>query len=144
MLACGEWLEGNLLAPEAHRQYVFALPKLIRPFFRFHRRYLGEHCRLVAGFLRTGFKAMEPRGQPAFRIKARAPAAGCLGTADTESDRSTTPAGENSGKSSLAPAPPQAFHAPSKRPPLDLCDRTSYPSSPSRLAVQAQLVSSRV
>ena len=33
MLAYGEWLEDNVLAPAPHRQYVFALPKLIRPFF---------------------------------------------------------------------------------------------------------------
>jgi len=40
-LAYGDWLERNLLAPVPHRQYVFALPKLIRPFFRFRRPYLG-------------------------------------------------------------------------------------------------------
>ncbi len=47
-LDCGECLEDNVLAPVPHRQYVFALPKLIRPFFRHRRRYLGELCRLVA------------------------------------------------------------------------------------------------
>ncbi len=66
MLAYGEWLEDNLLAPVPHRQYVFALPKLIRPFFRYRRRYLGALCQLVAGLLKAGFKAMEPRGRPAF------------------------------------------------------------------------------
>ena len=66
MLAYGEWLEQNLLTPVPHRQYVFALPKLIRPFFRYRCRHLGELCRLGAGLLRTGFKAMDPRGQPAF------------------------------------------------------------------------------
>jgi hypothetical protein len=66
VLAYGEWLERNLLAPVPHRQHVFALPKLIRPFFRYRRRHLGELCQLVAGLLRIGFKAMEPRGQPAF------------------------------------------------------------------------------
>ena len=71
MLADGEWLEENLLAPVPHRQYVFALPKLIRSFFRFHRRHLGELCRLVAGLLRTGFKVMDPRGQPAFILYVR-------------------------------------------------------------------------
>ncbi len=66
MLSYGEWLEEKLLAPVPHRQYVFALPKLIRPFFRYRRRYLGQLCRLVAGLLKAGFKAMDPRGQPAF------------------------------------------------------------------------------
>ena len=66
MLAYGEWLEDNVLAPVPHRQYVFALPKLTRPFFRYRRRYLGELCRLVAGLLKAGFDALEPHGQPAF------------------------------------------------------------------------------
>ena len=66
MLAYGEWLEDNVLAPIPHRQYVFSLPKLLRPFFRYRRRYLGELCRLVAGLLKAGFDAVEPRGQPAF------------------------------------------------------------------------------
>ncbi len=34
LLAYGEWEEENLLAPVLHRQYVFALPKLLRPWFR--------------------------------------------------------------------------------------------------------------
>jgi hypothetical protein len=35
MFTYGEWLERNLLAPVPYRKYVFALPKLIRPFFRY-------------------------------------------------------------------------------------------------------------
>lgn len=66
MLAYGEWLEETLLIPVPHRQYVFTLPKLLRPFFRYRRRYLGQLCRLVAGLLKAGFRAMEPRGEPAF------------------------------------------------------------------------------
>ena len=66
MLAYGEWLEDNVLGPVPHRQYVFALPKLIRPFFRHRRRYLGNLCRLVAALLKAGFKVMAPHGQPAF------------------------------------------------------------------------------
>ena len=66
MLAYGDWLEENVLVPVPHRQYVFSLPKLTRPFFRYRRRYLGELCRLVAGLLKAGFNALEPHGQPAF------------------------------------------------------------------------------
>ena len=66
MLAYGEWLEDNVLAPVPHRQYVFSLPRLIRPFFRYRRRYLGELCRVVAALLKAGFKAMAPHRQPAF------------------------------------------------------------------------------
>ncbi|MGH8195389.1 MAG: transposase zinc-binding domain-containing protein [Woeseiaceae bacterium] len=64
MLGYGEWLEDSLLAPVPDRQYVFALPKLIRPFFRYRRRYLGALCRIVAGLLTTGFRTMDPRGRP--------------------------------------------------------------------------------
>jgi hypothetical protein len=66
LLCYGEWMEENLLAPVPHRQYVFALPKLLRPFFRYRRQYLGELCRLVADLLQIGFRAMAPHGQPAF------------------------------------------------------------------------------
>jgi hypothetical protein len=38
----------------------------VRPYFRYHRVYLGALCRLVAGLLRSGFTAMAPGGQPAF------------------------------------------------------------------------------
>ena len=59
MLAYGEWLENNVLAPVPHRKYVFSLPKLTRPFFRYRRRYLDELCRLVAGLLKASFDALE-------------------------------------------------------------------------------------
>ena len=39
VLAYGEGLEDKRLAPVPHRRYVFALPKLVRPFFRYRRRY---------------------------------------------------------------------------------------------------------
>ncbi|MDP6673822.1 MAG: transposase [Gammaproteobacteria bacterium] len=66
MLAYGEWIEEQILAPVPHRQYVFALPRLVRPYFRYHRAYHGQLCRLVADLLRTGFTTMMPGGQPAF------------------------------------------------------------------------------
>jgi hypothetical protein len=55
-----------VLAPVPHRQYVFSLPKLIRPFFRYRSPYFSALCQIVARLLRAGFKAIEPRGQPAF------------------------------------------------------------------------------
>lgn len=61
MLASGAWLEGNPLAPVPHRQYVFALPKLVRPFFRSCRRHPGALCRLIGGLLQMGFKARPRR-----------------------------------------------------------------------------------
>ena len=58
LLAYGEWLEGNLFPPVLQRQYMIALPKLIRPFFRYRRRYLDARCRLVAGLLKAGGSKM--------------------------------------------------------------------------------------
>jgi hypothetical protein len=55
MLAYGEWLEDILLAPVPHRQYVFVLPKLIRPFFSLppplSRRALPPGRRTAEGWL---------------------------------------------------------------------------------------------
>ncbi len=68
ILAYGEWLENNVLAPVPHRQYVFALPKLIRPFFRHRRRYLGELCRLVAALLKAGLKPGKCRAKNRSRL----------------------------------------------------------------------------
>ncbi|MGH8196278.1 MAG: transposase [Woeseiaceae bacterium] len=45
---------------------MFALPKPIRPFFRYRRQYLGALCRLVAALLKARFKSIAPQGQPAF------------------------------------------------------------------------------
>jgi hypothetical protein len=66
MLAYGKWIEEQILAPVPHRQYVFALPKLVRPYFRYYRPYLGALCRLVAGLLRSAFATLAPGGQLAF------------------------------------------------------------------------------
>ena len=51
MLAYEDWIEEQILVPVPHCQYVFALPKLVRPYCRHHRAYLGEPCRLIAEFL---------------------------------------------------------------------------------------------
>ncbi len=33
VLAYGEWVEANVLAPVPHRQYVFTMPRVLRPIF---------------------------------------------------------------------------------------------------------------
>ncbi len=48
MLLYGEWVEQNVLAPVPHRQYVFTVPRLLRPGFGRHRAWLGELCRIAA------------------------------------------------------------------------------------------------
>jgi hypothetical protein len=42
VLLYGEWVEENVLAPVAHRQYVFTVPRLLRPLFSRHRAWLGD------------------------------------------------------------------------------------------------------
>jgi len=42
------WLEDELLAPVPHRQFVFSLPKRLRPYFLRRRRLLGDLARIAA------------------------------------------------------------------------------------------------
>ncbi len=51
VLLYAEWVEANVLAPVAHRQYVFTVPKLLRPAFSRHRACLGALCRIAARLL---------------------------------------------------------------------------------------------
>jgi hypothetical protein len=38
------WLGRHLLLPVPHRQVVFTIPKMVRPFFRYNRALLGDLC----------------------------------------------------------------------------------------------------
>jgi len=42
------WLEDELLAPVPHRQFVFSVPKRLRPYFRWRRELLGDLARIAA------------------------------------------------------------------------------------------------
>jgi len=65
MLAYGDWVEDEVLAPVPHRQYVFTVPKLLRPHF--HRRHrLGALCRIVARLLNSTYNEAAPWGRPGF------------------------------------------------------------------------------
>lgn len=66
VLAYGEWVESSVLRPVPHRQYVFTVPKLIRPFFAFRRSLLGELCRIIARLLVEAYSAAHPRARPGF------------------------------------------------------------------------------
>lgn len=66
VLVWGEWVEQFVLRPVAHRQYVFTVPKLARPFFAYRRSLLGELCRIVARSLAEAYRAAYPRGCPGF------------------------------------------------------------------------------
>ncbi len=47
VLAYGEWVEANVLAPVPHRQYVFTVPRVLRPHFARRRVLLGKMCNIV-------------------------------------------------------------------------------------------------
>ena len=48
----GEWMRETLLLDVPHRQVVFTIPKMLRLFFKFKRRLLGDLCRCaVRAFL---------------------------------------------------------------------------------------------
>ena len=66
VLAYGEWVESSVLRPVPHRQYVFTVPKLIRPFFAYRRSLLGELCRIIARLLVEAYSAAHPRARPGF------------------------------------------------------------------------------
>ena len=54
----------NVLEPVAHRQYVFTLPKFLRPIFSRHRVWLGELCRIAARLLTAAYTAAAPGARP--------------------------------------------------------------------------------
>jgi hypothetical protein len=55
-----DWLEHELLYAVPHRQFVFTVPKRLRPFFLHDRKLLGVLCRVayrtLRDFLRSTFR----------------------------------------------------------------------------------------
>ena len=66
VLAYGESVEQCVLRPVPHRQYVFTVPRLIRPFFARCRSFLGEFCRIIARSLTQAYGVAHPRARPGF------------------------------------------------------------------------------
>ena len=64
VLLYGEWVEANVLAPVAHRQYVFTVPKLLRSAFERQRARLGELCRIAARLLLAAYEQAAPGARP--------------------------------------------------------------------------------
>jgi ribosomal protein S27E len=54
----GEWMRETLLLDVPHRQVVFTIPKMLRIFFRYNRRLLGELCRLALRCLTRYFEVL--------------------------------------------------------------------------------------
>jgi hypothetical protein len=54
----GEWMRGALLLDVPHRQVVFTIPKMLRVFFKFKRKLLGDLCRCAVRSLLLYFQAL--------------------------------------------------------------------------------------
>jgi hypothetical protein len=52
----GEWMRETLLLDVPHRQVVFVIPKMLRIFFKYNRRLLGELCRCALRSLSRYFE----------------------------------------------------------------------------------------
>jgi len=53
----GEWMREELLMDVPHRQVVFTIPKMLRIFFRYKRRLLGDLCQAAVHALLKYFQA---------------------------------------------------------------------------------------
>jgi len=54
----GEWMREDLLLDIPHRQMVFTIPRMLRVFFKYKRRLLGDLCRLALGSLTRYFEVV--------------------------------------------------------------------------------------
>jgi len=54
----GEWMRETLLLDVPHRQVVFTIPKMLRIFFKFKRRLLGDLCRCALRALTRYFELL--------------------------------------------------------------------------------------
>ncbi|MFA7018987.1 MAG: transposase [Sphaerochaetaceae bacterium] len=57
VLEFGEFLVSEVLADVPHRQWVFSIPKMLRPWFMRDRKLLGEMCAIVWKLLSRFIKA---------------------------------------------------------------------------------------
>ena len=64
VLAYGEWVEANVLAPVPHRQYVFTVPRLLRPLFARRRALLGKLCNIVERLFARFHASARPGARP--------------------------------------------------------------------------------
>jgi hypothetical protein len=65
-VAFAEWLHSTVLWPVAHRQIVLTIPKMLRAYFRYDRRLLGDLCRVAAAVITQSFRALlgAPEAEP--------------------------------------------------------------------------------
>ena len=56
--AFAECLHKTVLWPVAHRQIVLTIPKILRAYFRYDRRLLGDLCRVAAEAITRSFRVL--------------------------------------------------------------------------------------
>ena len=66
VLLFAEWLDTHILAEVHHAQFVFTIPKLLRPIFKYHPRDLGLLCKSAWQALKQMFQevAWDPSALP--------------------------------------------------------------------------------
>ena len=64
VLAYGEWVDANVLAPVPHRQYVFTVPRLLRLLFARRGALLGELCNIVERLFARFYASARPGARP--------------------------------------------------------------------------------
>jgi hypothetical protein len=57
----GEWVREEVLLDAGHRQVVFTIPKMLRIFFKYRRKLLGDLCRCAVRALLQYFRATTGR-----------------------------------------------------------------------------------
>jgi hypothetical protein len=57
-------VEANVLAPVPHRQYVFTIPRLLRPMFARRRALLGKLCNIVERLFARFYADTKPGARP--------------------------------------------------------------------------------
>ena len=62
VLQFSEWLRNEVLEEVTHQQYVFTIPKIIRPYFKYDRRLLGKLCLCAWDTIKEFFGACLPKG----------------------------------------------------------------------------------
>ena len=60
--ALAPFLREQVLAEVGHAQWVFSIPKILRPYFLYHRRLLGRLCRAAYETARAMIGAASPGG----------------------------------------------------------------------------------
>ena len=53
-----------MLAPVPHRQYVFTIPRLLRPMFARRRALLGKLCHIVERLFARFYASARPGARP--------------------------------------------------------------------------------